>query len=143
MVKTAMGLQAGVKSALAGMTEWRMAEVVGQRQRLRKILIQTELPRQRAGDLGYLQRVGQPGTVMITFMEDEYLGFVLETAKRGGMNHPVAIASERTSGPAWRLVKQPSAAATGVAGKNRPRSSHSDGHDVLVLFGFDSGVRRT
>jgi hypothetical protein len=29
--------------------------------------------------------MGQPGAVMITFMEDENLGFVLQAAERGGM----------------------------------------------------------
>jgi hypothetical protein len=133
MVETAMRLQADVKNALAGMAEWRVAEVMGQRQRFRKIFIQTELPGQRARDLSYLKRVGQPGAVVITFVEYEYLGFVLETAKGSGMNHPVAIASEWTAGLAWRLAKKPPATANGIARKDRPRSSHSDRHGVLVL----------
>ena len=38
-----MGLQAGVKGALASVAERRMAEVMRQRQRLRQILVETEL----------------------------------------------------------------------------------------------------
>ena len=134
VVEAAMGLQANVKGALAGMSKRRMAEVVGQRQRLCQVLVEAELPGQRAGDLGHLQRMGKPGTVMIAFVEHEYLGLMLQAAKRGGMDHAVAIAPERAAGPARGLRKQPAAAAVGVAGIDRARSSHSDRHSVIVPF---------
>jgi hypothetical protein len=51
---------------------------------------------------------------MIALVEHENLGFVLQAAKGGGMDHPVAIAPERAAGSARRLVEQPSAAAVGV-----------------------------
>ena len=79
-------------------------------------LIKAELPGQRAGDLRHFERVGQPGAVMIALVEHEDLGFVLQAAKCGGMDHPVAIAPERAAGLARRLGKQPPAAAFGVAG---------------------------
>ena len=114
------------------MAKRRMAEVMRQRQRFREILVETELPGQRAGDLRHFERMGQPGAVMIAFVEHEDLGFVLQAAKRGGMDHPVAIAPERAAGLARRLGEQPSAAAVGVAGIDRTRSSHSDRHGVLI-----------
>ncbi len=132
VIEAAMGLQAGIQRPLAGVAERRMAEVMGQRQRFREILVETELPGQRAGDLRHFERVGQPGAVMIAFVEHEYLGFVLQAAKGGGMDHPVAIAPERAAGLARRLGEQPSAAAVGVAGIDRTRSSHSDRHGVLI-----------
>ncbi len=116
VVEAAMGLQAGIERALAGMAERRMAEVMRQRQGFREILVETELPGQRAGDLRHFQRVGQPGAVMVALVEHEYLGFVLQAAKGGGMDHPVAIAPERAAGLARRLVEQPPAAAVGIAG---------------------------
>ena len=115
VIEPAMGLQAGIQRPLAGMAERRMAEIVGQRQRFRQILVETELPGQRAGDLRHFQRVGQPGAVMIAFVEHENLRLVLQAAKGGGMNHPVAIAPERAAGPARRLRQ------TAVRGCDRDR----------------------
>jgi hypothetical protein len=111
-----------------------MAEVMGQRQCLGEVLVEPELPGQRAGDLRHLQRMGQPGAVMIAFMEHEDLGFVFQAAERGGMDHPVAVAPERAAGLARRLREQPAAAAIGIAGIKRARGSHSDRHVFLVLI---------
>ena len=128
VVEAAMGLQAVVQRPLAGMAERRMAEVMGQRQRLGEVLVEPELAGQRAGDLGHFQRMGQPGAVMIALMEHEDLGFVLQAAEGGGMDHPVAVAPERAAGLARRLRKQPAAAAIGIAGIGRAGGSHSDRH---------------
>jgi len=136
VIEPAMGLQAGIQRPLAGVAERRMAEVMGQGQGLREILIEAELPGQRTGDLRHFERVAQAGAVMIAFVEHEYLGFVLQAAKCGGMDHPVAIAPERAAGLARRLGEQPPAAAVGVAGKDRARSSHSDRHGVLSPKGL-------
>ena len=132
VVEAAMGFQAGIERALAGMAERRMAEIMRQRQRLGEVLVEPELARQRAGDLRHLQRVGQPGAVMVAFVEHEHLRLVLQAAERGGMDHPVAIAPERAAGPARRLLEQPAAAAVGVAGIGRAGGSHSDRHGVLI-----------
>src|SRR5271155_797468 len=118
-----MGLQAGIQRPLAGMAERGMAEVMCQRQRLREILVETELTGQRAGDLGHFERVGQPGAIMVAFMKHEYLGLVLQAAKGGGMDPPVTIAPERAAGPARRLGEQPPPAILGVAGIDRTGSS--------------------
>ena len=101
------------------MAERRVAEVVGQRQRLGQVLVEPELAGQRAGDLGDFQRMGQPGAVVIALVEHEHLGLVLEPAEGGGMDDPVAVAPERAAGPARRLRKQPAAALVGIAGKGR------------------------
>ena len=105
VVEAAMILQAAVERALAGVAERRMAEVVRQRQCLREILVEAELPRQRAGDLSDFERMGQPGAIMIALMEHEHLGLVFEAAERGGVDHPVAVAPERAAGLAGRLVE--------------------------------------
>ncbi len=129
-----MAVQALVQRPLAGMAERGMAEVMGQRQRLGEVLIEAELTGQRPGDLRHFQRMGQPCAVMIAFMEHENLGFVLEAAEGGGMNHPVAVAPERAAGLARRLHEQPAAAAIGIAGIKRAGGSHSDRHGFLVLI---------
>src|SRR3981189_3494713 len=69
VVEATMSLQTGIQRPLAGVAEWRMAEVVGERQGFSEILIKAELAGQRAGDLGYFKRVGQSGAVMISFVE--------------------------------------------------------------------------
>jgi len=48
-------------ASLPGMAERRMAKVVGQRQRLRQILVEPQGAGDGAGDLRHLDRVGQPG----------------------------------------------------------------------------------
>ena len=127
-----MGPQAAIERALAGMAERRMAEIMRQRQRLGEVLVEAELPGQRAGDLGHFERMGQPGAVVIALMEHEHLGLVLQAAERGGMDHPVAIAPERAAGLGRRLVDQPPPAAVGVAGIGHAGGSHSDRHGVFV-----------
>ena len=121
-----MSLEAGIKRPLPGMPERRMPEVVSQRQSLGQILVEAKLARQRAGDLRHLQRMSQARSVMIALMEDEDLGFVLETTKSGGMDDAVAIPAEGAAGLARRLLEQPPPAEVGVAGLGRARSSPSD-----------------
>jgi hypothetical protein len=45
------------------------------------------------GDLGHLERVGQPGALVI-LREDEHLGLPGQAAERGGMEDPVAVTFE-------------------------------------------------
>src|ERR1700749_4304226 len=65
VVESAIGGEAGIERPLAGMAERWMAEVVGQRAGLGEVLIEAERARQRAGDLGHLERMGEPVAVMI------------------------------------------------------------------------------
>ena len=102
-----------IERAFAGVAEGRMAEIVGERQRLGQILVEPERAGERAGDLRHLQRVGQAGAVMIALVIHEYLGFVLQPAERGGMDDAVAVAAKRAAGGARRLGEQPPAACAG------------------------------
>ncbi len=65
------------------MAERRVAEIMHQRDGLGEILVAAQRPGQRAGDLGDLDRVGQPRAVVIALMRDEHLRLVLEATKRG------------------------------------------------------------
>ena len=58
VVEPALGGEATIERALAGMTERRMAEVVGKRAGLGEVLVEAERPRERAGDLGRLRAYG-------------------------------------------------------------------------------------
>ena len=126
MVEAAVDAQAGIERPLAGMAEWRVAKVVGERQRFRQILVEPQLASERAGDLGHFQSVGQAGAVVIAFVEHENLGFVLQAPESRGMNDPVAVAAERAAGPARRLRELPAPAQVGVAGIGRAGGSHSN-----------------
>ncbi len=128
VVEAALGFEAGVERPFPGMAEWRMPQIMGERQGLGQVLVDAELARQSAGDLGHFQRMGQPGAEMVALVEHEDLGLVLEAAEGGGMDDTVAIAPERAAGAAWRLGKQPSPARIRIAGISRAGSSHSDGH---------------
>jgi hypothetical protein len=134
MVETAMGPEAFVQRPFAGMAERRVADIMGQRQRLGEVLVEPELAGQRTGDLRDLKRMGQPGAVMIALVEHKNLRLVLQAPERGGMDHPIAIPPERAAGLARRLGKQPPLAGIGVAGIKRAGGSHSDRHDFLVLI---------
>ena len=103
VVEAAEAREAVVERALAGMAERRMAEIVRQRQRLGEVLVEAERARQRAGDLGDLERMGEPGAVMVALVEDEDLRLVREPAEGGRMDDAVAVAAEVVAGRARRL----------------------------------------
>ena len=92
------------------MAERRMAEIVRERQRLGQVLVEAERARERAGDLGNLERMGQPGAEMVALVEDEHLGLVGEPAEGAGVDDAVAVAAEGVAGGARRLGVEPAAA---------------------------------
>ena len=67
-----------VERILAGMPERRVAEIMDQRYRLGEILVAAQRARQGAGDLRHLDRVGEPGAVVIALVGDEHLRLVLQ-----------------------------------------------------------------
>ena len=77
----------------------------------------------RARDLRHLQRMGEPGAVMIALVVDENLRLVLEAAEGGGMDDAVAVALEGRARRACRFVHQPAATFCRIAGIGR-RSGH-------------------
>ncbi len=105
-----------------------MAEIVRQRQHLGEVLVEPERARQRAGDLGDFQRVGQPGPVMVALVIDEDLRLVGEPAERGRMDDAVAIAPEIVAGRACRLGMEPAPAWRRIGGVNGAFSAGFDRH---------------
>ncbi len=89
---------------LAGMAEGRMAEVVGERQRLGEVLVQPQRARDRPGDLRHLQRVGEARAVVVAFVHKKDLGLLLQPPEGGGMKNAVAVALEFGPRRAWRLI---------------------------------------
>jgi hypothetical protein len=68
-----------------------VAEVVRQGDGLGQILVEVQRTRDRAGDLGHLQAVGQPRAEVIALMVHEHLGLVFETPEGGGVDDAIAV----------------------------------------------------
>ena len=94
VVEAAVGRHAGVERVLAGVAERRVAEVVAERDRLGEVVVEPQGPRERAGDLRHLDRVGEAGAEMVALVMDEHLRLVGEAAEGGRMDDAVAVALE-------------------------------------------------
>ena len=81
-----------VDDPLPGMAERGVPQVVPQGDGLGQVLVEPERPRDRAGDAGHLQRVRQPGAVVVALRGDEDLGLVLEPPERLAVHDAVAVA---------------------------------------------------
>ena len=97
MVKPPIGLHALMQRILPSVTEGWVPEIMGQGESLGQIFIQFEGARQRAGDLGHFQSVGQSRPIVIPFMIDKNLCLVFKTAKCRRMNDPVSVALKFTA----------------------------------------------
>src|SRR5579884_2493097 len=84
-----------VQSALTCMSEWRMADVMHQRQGFGQVFIQTERGSNGTGDLRYFHSVGKAATEVVRVAMGENLRFAGQTAKGAGMNDasPVALSA--------------------------------------------------
>ena len=110
VVEAAGAAHRGVERALAGMTERRMAEIVGERQRLGEVLVDAKRPRNGAGDLRDFETMGEARAVMIALVIDEHLGLVVEPPEGHRMQDAVAVARVRRARGARRLGHEPAAA---------------------------------
>jgi hypothetical protein len=142
VVETADAAQSLLQRALAGMAEGRVAEIVRQRQRLGEVLVEPERAGERAGDLGDLQRMGQPRAVMIALVKHEDLRLVRQAPESGRMDDAVAIAAEGVAGRARPFRPQPAPAMARIGGKNSPFNGRFDRHGSLGER-IDLSARRT
>jgi hypothetical protein len=106
VVEAAMGGEALVERAFAGMAEWRVTEVVAKRAGFGQVLVEAKRAGKRPGDLGDFERMRQPGAVMIAFMEHEHLGLVGEPTECGRMDDTVAIAPEIAARRTARFIME-------------------------------------
>ena len=116
VVKTAIVGHQLIEFVFARMAKGRVPKIVAQGQGFGQILVHMKRPGKGTGNLGNLNRMGQPRAVMVTLVIDENLGLVLETAKGGGMDDPVTVALKR--GARWQVTfgKQPTPALLRLAG---------------------------
>ena len=81
MLKPSVAFHEFIQHILPGVSKRRMPHVVRKSQRLGKIGVQRESAGNSTGNLSDLNAVREAGTVMIPFMINEDLGFVLQTPK--------------------------------------------------------------
>src|SRR6266700_5299175 len=76
----------------SGVAKRRMAQIVGERNCFRQVLVQSQCTRDCAADGGHLDGMSQAGPQMVTGSIQKDLRFVLEPAKGPRMNDACAIA---------------------------------------------------
>ena len=137
VIEPAERLHDDIQCVLAGVAERRMAQIMGQRQRLGQVLVQPQSASNGAGDLRDLNTVGQPGAVEIALVVDENLCLILEFPKRRAVDDAVAVALPGGSGFRLRLVVQPPARRGNgdrVSGqRGRRKHNHADTPCSFVL----------
>ena len=114
--------QAGVEPLLAGVAERRVAHVVPEPDRLGQILVQPQRPGDDAGDARRLQRVRDPGAVVVAGGVDEDLRLALQPPERLRVDDPVAVALERRPDAALVLLAEAPPRLVGANGARRQRA---------------------
>src|SRR5579862_6569484 len=125
-----------VERILAGMAEGRMADVMGEAQRLCQILVEAKRAGERPADLGDLQTVRQANADMIVVRRDEHLGLVAQSTKGDRVDNPVAIALKGIAWPgrAVAFAMEPATARRRIAGVGR------EAHGPCSLSTFSPAV---
>jgi hypothetical protein len=70
---------------LARMAERGVAQVMGKGDSFHQILVGSQCTGDGAPDLGHLQRVSQPGAIVVPLVDHEHLSLVLQAPKGGGV----------------------------------------------------------
>jgi|SRR5271156_1729430 len=84
----------GVESALPGVAEWRMTNIVDERKGLGKVRIQAKRAGDGAGDRRNLKSVCEPAAEVVGIAIGENLRLARHAPKRSSMSHASAIALE-------------------------------------------------
>ena len=81
-----------VQRPLARVSVRRMPEVVPERYRFGKILVEPKRARNRTRYLAYFERMREPRPIVIAFGREKHLRFMFKSAKRFTMQNAVAVA---------------------------------------------------
>ena len=128
-----------VERLLADVAERRVAEVVPEADRLGQILVEPERPGHGAGDEAGLERVREPGPIVIALGGDEHLRLVLEPPERLRVRDPVAIALKRRPHGAVVLRLAPTGRIR--PGRRLPQKLGLPALDALAQAGVDRFAR--
>jgi len=134
VIEAAEGVHVPLQLVLPGVAERRVAEIVGHPHRPGGAGTEAHRGGHRAGDLGDLQRVRQPGAEMVAFVGDEDLRLLLQPPESSGVDDPVAIAGER--GPRRALRFGDLAAPRGGGAFGVRRAGRGRGHPGLLAIGL-------
>ncbi len=107
-----------IECALSCMAEGRVPQVMAERNRFGKILVEAERPRNRPRDLRDFERVRQPGAVVVALGRNENLRFVGQAAERLAVQNAVPVALKAG---AVRTGRDFPLAARAFVRKGRPR----------------------
>ena len=113
VVETAVNLHLFRQDVLAGVTERRMAQIVGERDGFREIAVESQGVGDGARDLGHFQAVGQARAIVVAAMGHKDLGLALQAPERLGVDDPVPVPREGIPRLAVGLGVQPPTASWG------------------------------
>ena len=119
MIEPAVIAHAFCQHLLAGMSEWRVAQIMRERNRFGQILVQAQRAGDGAADRCNLDGMRQARAQMIASPVKENLGLVFHAAERARMNDPGAIALKLGPISVARLAVFASARFTRVLCKRR------------------------
>jgi len=91
MLEASERFHAAIQRILTRMAKRRVAQIVGEADRLDKLLVETEHDGNGPADLRDFEGMRQAGAVVIAFVIDEDLGLVYEPAKGGRVNDAIAV----------------------------------------------------
>ena len=97
VIESAVVRHCFVEGGLAGVAEGRVAQVVGERDRLGERFIGTQGGGEAPRDLGCFQCVRQPGSEMVMQRRREHLRLVFESSESRALDDTMAVKLERTS----------------------------------------------
>ncbi len=120
VVETAVSGHLRVQDLLTGMAEAGVAKVVSEGHRLGEILVEAQRTGECASELPDLDRVGEPGAVVVALVRHEHLRLLRQAAERGGVDDAVAIPLEVRPCRRARLRQQSAEAAGWISGVRRP-----------------------
>src|SRR3954469_5312455 len=97
MVEPAALVERRLQRVFAGVTEWRMADIVRQAQSFGEVFVETQRARDGAADLRDFQAMCQPDAEMVAIGREEDLGLVPQAAEADRVDDAVAVALKRVA----------------------------------------------
>src|SRR6267143_2548939 len=124
--KTAVRAHQLVELSLAGMAEWRMADVVDESERFGELSVQAQRGSNGARDLRDFKRVRQPVAEVVGIARGENLRLRFESPESSRVNDAIAVARVNAAVGMLRLRVAP---PTGVFRAHRPGSKSGNSFD--------------
>src|SRR5215211_6342188 len=118
VVETTLALEALIEHIFARMAEWRMPNIMTQRERFNEILIELQRTGNGPCNRGNFERMCEPGPMVIAHVAREDLGFMTQPAKRCTVNDPIPITL------VWPTIRMP---GLRISPAGRMRAAHRVG----------------